>query len=925
MTFKRKLTPKTTTAPMNLVAVSGVSSVALSWTLAMPPFDFTRFDIYRDGTLLDDATGTSFIDDTGADGTTYAYTVKTVRTNPHSSQEFSSVASNSVNGGWTSTTSGSITIVDVVNSTSGPTISVNLVTDADTYRFERSSDPLGTFTQLADQAGTTYQDTAGTAGTLYFYRVRSVEDGTASDPSSVRAGAKLATGADTITLGTLSLYPTYRSIGIMLAYTGDADLSATAHAEFSDDGGTTWRHGLPVDQWSDGTNRFFAGSLLKLTAGTDYTVRLTVADTGGGGGIVEGTVSTRTESITARASLTPTHYVASTGSDSNNGTASGTPWLTLEKAVTEANSASAAMVIQVAAGYYERPDTVLVGNGKAITITGATSPIKAPASITNGTDNAPLDTSVSHVVLYEYYTAPNGSSDTGSLGNNVWTEETFGDYTVWKTDVGVTNIKHLAFSEVSGTAYSTAKAAEPERVASWKKAGLTLATATGFAELVHTNLSYTAGCYQDGATTTLYLRLPGDVDPNDCYIWLGRNTATAGAAGIELNGPDLRVSGLVLRGMPAGIRLTPLASGAVVDHCWLSTNEYSIHGEKSNLAPYAENITIESCRFTDSNLWRTDGTRGIPWRFIKQNMILSDGSEYSNNQVGDRSQSNGIKLHQGCRQVTIRNCTFDGPFNGVGSQKGNTDIQAQRDVEIYDCLFEHWGDDALEPEGTAVNWRCWDIWMQEGRSGISTDCDYGPLYLVDGRSWRLSTVGVTDDGHPTSPSTAGEGHLFKMGAPGSPSVRVFLINWTHWNDKGTSKVWSDAVTGAASERWYLRNVIARDVQYVLDINSAIGWDDDYNLFAAEDISKAMKYDGTLYNSATTTGANSLAAWRTAVSGGTNTNKLGSTDITFLATSTIDVLLTAATTGDLSLSGTAVGVALPNVADGGGTISRGWEG
>lgn len=70
--------------------------------------------------------------------------------------------------------------------------------------------------------------------------------------------------------------------------------------------------------------------------------------------------------LLASQSFATTYYIATTGNDSNNGTSSGTPFLTFSHAIS---TASASDTINVAAGTYQAPSAIDVT--KALTIVGA--------------------------------------------------------------------------------------------------------------------------------------------------------------------------------------------------------------------------------------------------------------------------------------------------------------------------------------------------------------------------------------------------------------------------------------------------------------------------------------------------------------------------------------------------------------------------
>jgi PKD repeat protein len=95
------------------------------------------------------------------------------------------------------------------------------------------------------------------------------------------------------------------------------------------------------------------------TAGT-YTVSLTVTDTGG-------TVYSYSQSITVSAISGTTYYVASNGSDANNGTSTNTPFLTVEHGLTMA-AANRSILLRRGDTFNEGP---LVASGTGPLIIGA--------------------------------------------------------------------------------------------------------------------------------------------------------------------------------------------------------------------------------------------------------------------------------------------------------------------------------------------------------------------------------------------------------------------------------------------------------------------------------------------------------------------------------------------------------------------------
>src|SRR5262249_13412015 len=122
-----------------------------------------------------------------------------------------------------------------------------------------------------------------------------------------------ASGADPagISIAALRLTATMNSVGVEVPFTGDANRSATASIEFRRVGDSTWRAGLPLWPTYDPTGAAFYGSALLLSPGSQYEVRVTIADADGvtGSAVQSSTITTRADSIPAPETLTPTYYV----------------------------------------------------------------------------------------------------------------------------------------------------------------------------------------------------------------------------------------------------------------------------------------------------------------------------------------------------------------------------------------------------------------------------------------------------------------------------------------------------------------------------------------------------------------------------------------------------------------------------------------
>jgi hypothetical protein len=86
--------------PPTAVSVTGVTSysVSLSWSGASALAGINHYNIYRDGTLIGTATGTTYTDSTAAAATSYSYTIKTVDNNSVLSAASSVASTTTANG-----------------------------------------------------------------------------------------------------------------------------------------------------------------------------------------------------------------------------------------------------------------------------------------------------------------------------------------------------------------------------------------------------------------------------------------------------------------------------------------------------------------------------------------------------------------------------------------------------------------------------------------------------------------------------------------------------------------------------------------------------------------------------------------------------------------------------------------------------------
>lgn len=160
--------------------------------------------------------------------------------------------------------------------------------------------------------------------------------------------------ANPLIVGSVTILTNLTTLGFRAAYTGDDNANATMTVRFKLSSGTTWYTAYPpiVDRRatvpipggsnvSNTANQFQArGSIVGLLENTSYDVETTWVDSDG----VTGTNPTTTTVLTATSTPTATgasYFVNSaTGNNSNSGTTSGSPWLTLAFAYANTSAGS---------------------------------------------------------------------------------------------------------------------------------------------------------------------------------------------------------------------------------------------------------------------------------------------------------------------------------------------------------------------------------------------------------------------------------------------------------------------------------------------------------------------------------------------------------------------------------------------------------
>jgi hypothetical protein len=703
------------------------------------------------------------------------------------------------------------------------------------------------------------------------------------------------TGPNALTPGKLNLSATFASIGVELFFSGDDNANASAALEFKPTSATTWRAGLPL--WAVGADapapgRAFYGSALLLEAGTKYDVRITFTDPEGvlGQRVVTGSITTRAEDVPPASKLAPTHFVSPTGDDKADGSATA-PWRTLDQALTAAPSGA---IVQVAPGSYAPPTAE------------RKSPLTLVAQRPAVDDNRDPIAGPHTVIEPQTFAAPAGTA--GAAAPGPWTAVTLtgpatgAQYKVWKwTGSPVKNATRLTIA--------ADRAAVPQRIAYWDrksgtKNGYTMESPAGWAELLYKNETYNYGFAS--FDSDVYLRLPGDRDPNGSYVTVHAEPVGQGKGRIVFDVPNIRLSGFEIR--TTDIWYGPGSSGGIVDHNLLLGAGLTYVGTQGTTSTYSADQLVERNRFVDTGLWSVDPANpAIPWNFIKTALRLN-GAATDWSRVGAEAETTAIGARGGAKRTVVRYNTIDGFFNGVGVYNEGFDRYAQQDADVYNNLVQHISDDSFEPEQQAINWRVWNNRLEEVSTALSTGpVAYGPVYFFRNEVWRLGSRGVGADGR----GDKGVGVVaFKFSGQSKPAARVYVINNTFWTDQpGADGGNQYAGGGANSERFYLRNNIFRMTRYAFapPVNGAKGndrWDEDYDFFFTSDPARGINYGSNRLD---------LAAYRTASGQGSNANRADPS-----GAFRTEPALTDAPNGNLTIAAGSplidAGVVVPNIAD-----------
>lgn len=674
---------------------------------------------------------------------------------------------------------------------------------------------------------------------------------------------------------------------------------------------------------TDGNASRVLGSILLCDPATTYEVRIGVQDGNGLWAYRSFEATTRADAVPTAATLlsSATRYVRGDGSDDNDGSAdtTGGAWATLGKAIASAPSGAVVKLGDGATDTYLTSGITTSSGGRTnalgpITLVGAVAPV--------------LDGGGARTVTGKVYIEPrNTSSPTGSGGPNagVWVQETLtgpgvfaaggGSYAVWKW-VGA------PVADAIVGCYASARNGTGQRLANWRHIETVsgqgaLDSAAKWAELMFTGTSHNYG-FWTGGTSTIYVRLPGDVDPNTQWLWFAGSTEV----GLSFAAAGSRAYNLVFRCGTYGLHVNGVAD-VIADHCEFMACYRGIYqtGAGTVRGIWQHN------RFKETNLSSLTMTEPglIAWQGVKGSMEVAGGGSYVAAGFGSKillyCESQAIYCTGGASQETIRHSTVDGYFNGFGIPGDSVPIMTGNNSDIYDCTLTMIADDALEPEFAVINFRAWDLRYSYCVSFLSMGpLEYGPAYLFRSTAYNCGSSHVPRTGLGVGPSGKG----IKFSNDSEVRCRLYLAHVTVWCDledapNDVSFAGDSAGGSVRHEAFWIRNCLLRATRYLFDEVDIDGWDEDYNVYVTTDTTRGIVVDGFDYDNTST--SRNHAAYRSSTRQGKHSNILDGTRYEVNSADALTAfaaLLADGAGGDLTLASgslaTAAGTVVPNVSD-----------
>jgi hypothetical protein len=437
-------------------------------------------------------------------------------------------------------------------------------------------------------------------------------------------------------------------------------------------------------------------------------------------------------------------------------------------------------------------------------------------------------------------------------------------------------------------------------------------TPEGFAEVLYRSDTYRYGWKRFGQD--IYLRMTGDRNPNSYYWWVNN---FGDSQRLKANTSTMRWTNLHLLGTGFSANKPNGAGNLIWDYCLFNHSATKFSGQKPS--QFVTNVLFDHCLFLTNgfaSITRNEAAGDWPmvWSFIKAKTRIA-GAGWADDDVrgwhgiGKTEETNGtaILASGGWNNMTVRYCKIEGWFNGISGYNANYNRNSTRDTDVHDCLFNLLGDDALEPEGQAINWRAWNNQMDYTVAPLSTGpVNFGPLYFWRNSSWQTGSDHLNPRLHDGYLQANGK---FIKGSSGSTSLaRIVLVNNTFWtNVVNVTGIGTSAGGSSTPEAHFWRNNLWRCTRYITEgigdwfFSNRKYWIEDYNHLCTSDATGRGVGDKT-----------SPVPYRLVSGQGQHTNVTAD----FVNEAAADAMMVAPSTGDFTTPvGSALrdaGIAVPGI-------------
>ncbi|MCK5608495.1 DUF1565 domain-containing protein, partial [Candidatus Pacearchaeota archaeon] len=497
----------------------------------------------------------------------------------------------------------------------------------------------------------------------------------------------------------VSTYTTMDCISLSLSVTQAYYDSYQANVSYRETGSSSWNsaHSLTRSEYDRArypSEYWWYGSIVGLSAGVDYEIKIVIEPSGGGTAIAEGEFTVRTREEPGRGTILQTLYVSVSGNDSN----AGTEQAPLRNIQTALNNAQPGTKVKVLAGTYNESlvinqngtseNPIILEGGEGVVLDGHTE-ITAQWN---------LDGDALYYVSCSEYPS---SIDTGSIGQTENRKRLY-EYCASSYDVSDLDLDDLRN-----------RAAEAEDLSvSWCP-----------------HYSILGGWYYDTVNSKLYVRAEGDNNLNNLSVWVGTPDTA-----ITINGNYVIVEGFEIKyykkAITASQKRFSIIRGNDIFRCqegiyFLLLN--NISGEDLTELPNWSEVGTAGSEYGHYAGCLNEGT------IIEYNTVTDPDTYawgYGRGKTKPTIETTGVQI-SGPGSIVRYNYVI-GYFKGISASwdVSQTNRDLNRNLDMYNNVVCESTSDSFEPEGNLINVRIWGNKCRDMWTGVSiAPVRYGPMYV----------------------------------------------------------------------------------------------------------------------------------------------------------------------------------------------------